>query len=72
MCLRILCLAAAVSDPTAVSSTAAVVTVHGSGPTPRQFYTKRLTFDTQLVPALMAAGVEFGMLRTSVTSVLVR
>ncbi|PRW60944.1 ATP-dependent zinc metalloprotease [Chlorella sorokiniana] len=61
-----------VGDPTAAVSTAAVVTVHGSGPTPRQFYTKRLTFDTQLIPTLMAAGVEFGMLKQSVTSLLVR
>lgn len=64
--------AAAVSDSSAAPSTAAVVTVHGSGPTPRQFYTKRPTFDTQLIPTLMAAGVEFGMLKQSVTAVLVR
>lgn len=64
--------ATAVGDPAAAASTAAVVTVRGSGPIPRQFYTKRVTFDTQLIPTLMAAGVEFGMLKQTLTSVLVR
>jgi hypothetical protein len=49
-----------------------VVTVRGGGPAPRQFYTKRLAADTALIPTLMAAGVEFGVLRQGMTSALVR
>lgn len=59
---------AAVAD----ASTTAVVTVHGSGPAPRQFYTKRLAADGQLVATLMAAGVEFGILKQTFSAVLVR
>jgi hypothetical protein len=49
-----------------------VIKVRGQGPAPRQFYTKRLAADTSLVPALMAAGVEFGVLKQSFSAVLVR
>ncbi len=54
------------------AETAATVTVHGTGPQPRQFYTKRLVADTALVPTLLAAGVEFGLLKQSFTATLVR
>ena len=50
----------------------AVVRVRGQGPSPRQFYTKRLAADPSLLPLLMSAGVEFGVMRTSFTSALVR
>lgn len=70
-CVPLPCLRA-VPDPSTAGSTAAVVTVHGVGPSPRQFYTKRLAADAALIPTLVAAGVEFGVLKQSMSAVLVR
>ncbi|KAL4852738.1 putative inactive ATP-dependent zinc metalloprotease FTSHI 3 [Chlorella vulgaris] len=61
-----------VSDATISAADSALVTVRGHGPAPRQFWTKRLAADSSLIPTLLAAGVEFGVLRQSMLSVLVR
>ncbi|EFN53519.1 hypothetical protein CHLNCDRAFT_136599 [Chlorella variabilis] len=61
-----------VPDGSGGAAASAVVTVRGHGPQPRQFYTKRLAADTSLIPTLMAAGVEFGVLKQSFVTVLVR
>lgn len=60
------------ADAGAADATTATVTVHGVGPQPRQFYTKRLAADTALIPTLMAAGVEFGLLKQSFTATILR
>lgn len=39
---------------------------------PRQFYTKSISADTNLIPMLLAAGVEFGSLRSSVSAAILR
>jgi hypothetical protein len=66
------CPACAAAASSSDGGAAAVVTVRGAGPAPRQFYTKRLAADTALIPTLLAAGVEFGVLRQGMTSALVR
>jgi ATP-dependent Zn protease len=39
---------------------------------PRQFYTKTISADINLIPMLLAAGVEFGSLRSSVSAAILR
>ena len=56
---------------TATSSNSATVTMRGRSRTPRQFYTRHIP-DAQLIPTLMAAGVEFGSVRASMKAAMVR
>ncbi|PSC74189.1 ATP-dependent zinc metalloprotease [Micractinium conductrix] len=74
MAPRALALAGAAADEAASAgdASAATVMVHGAGPSPRQFYTKRLAADSNLIPTLLAAGVEFGVLRQSFSATLVK
>lgn len=59
------------SSSTSTASATATVTMSGRSRTPRQFYTRHIP-DPQLVPTLMAAGVEFGSVRASVKAAMLR
>jgi cell division protease FtsH len=61
----------AADNSKASTSETATVTARGRSRLPRQFYTRHIP-DSQLIPRMMTAGVEFGTVRASMKAAMVR